>query len=86
MVRNFFTDGEFIEVHVDCPLEECERRDPKGLYKKVRAGLIPQFTGISAPYEPPDQPEIYIRSDLQTVEESVSQVLKALERSSFLVV
>ena len=49
-------EGDFIEVHVDCPLEECEKRDVKGLYKKARAGEIPEFTGISAPYEAPRMP------------------------------
>ncbi len=55
--------GEFIEVFVDTPLEDCEARDPKGLYAKARAGLIPNFTGISAPYEPPLAPELHLRSD-----------------------
>lgn len=56
--------GDFIEVFVDTPLEECERRDPKGLYKKARAGEIPHFTGISDPYEPPEHPELRLDGSL----------------------
>lgn len=75
IARSIFHEGEFIEVNVKCPLSECERRDPKGLYKKARAGEILQFTGISAPYEPPVRPEILIELDRQTVSESAAQVL-----------
>jgi adenylylsulfate kinase len=71
---------DFIEVFVDCPVEVCEQRDVKGLYKKARAGEIKEFTGVSAPYEPPERPELTIRSDRQSVEESVRQVLAYLER------
>lgn len=60
MVRGKFPDGGFVEIHVDTPLEVCEERDPRGLYKRARAGEIPQFTGISAPYEKPIEPEIRI--------------------------
>jgi len=59
-VRALFDEGDFVEVHVATPLEECERRDPKGLYVKARAGDIPAFTGISAPYEEPESPEIRV--------------------------
>lgn len=59
----------FIEVFVDVPLEVAEQRDPKGLYKKAREGIIKDFTGISAPYEPPLSPELHLRTDLKTVEE-----------------
>jgi len=68
----------FIEVFVDIPLEEAEKRDPKGLYKKARAGEIKDFTGISAPYEAPEQPEITIRTDLLSVEESVKKIVDYL--------
>ncbi|MED4205027.1 adenylyl-sulfate kinase [Neobacillus mesonae] len=74
-VRALFEKGEFIEVFVDCPLEECERRDPKQLYQKARRGEIRDFTGIDSPYEAPDQPEIIIRSDLLTVEKAVKEIL-----------
>ncbi len=71
--------NDFIEVLVECPLEVCEQRDVKGLYQKARAGQIPEFTGISAPYEPPLSPELTIKTHTQPVEESVSQVLRYLE-------
>jgi adenylyl-sulfate kinase len=64
----------FIEVHVDVPLDVAERRDPKGLYKKARAGQIPEFTGISAPYEEPTNPEIRLPTHELSVEESVAKI------------
>ena len=70
--------AEFIEVFVDAPLEVCERRDPKNLYKKARAGEIQEFTGIDAPYEAPEDPEIVVRTDEQTVDESVATILEQL--------
>ena len=79
-VRALMQPGDFVEVMVDCPLEVCEQRDVKGLYQKARAGQIPEFTGISAPYEPPLHPEITLRTDAQGVEESVRQVLAYLEQ------
>src|SRR6185295_4074482 len=63
---------DFVEVMVDCPLEVCEKRDVKGLYGLARAGKIPEFTGISAPYEPPLKPELTLHADTQSVEESVA--------------
>jgi bifunctional enzyme CysN/CysC len=71
-------NAEFIEVFVDAPLEVCERRDPKNLYKKARAGEIAEFTGIDAPYEAPEDPEIVVRTDEQTVDESVATILEQL--------
>lgn len=68
----------FIEVFVDIPLEEAEKRDPKGLYKKARAGEIKEFTGISAPYEAPENPEITIRTDQLSVEECVRKIVDYL--------
>jgi adenylylsulfate kinase-like enzyme len=70
--------AEFVEIFVDAPLSVCEERDPKGLYKKARAGVLKGFTGIDAPYEPPDDPEIVVRSHEQTAAESVDQILAAL--------
>jgi adenylylsulfate kinase len=70
--------SNFIEVYVSTPLEECEKRDPKGLYKKARTGEISNFTGISDPYEPPENPEIEIDTTGITVDEAVSQILKNL--------
>jgi adenylylsulfate kinase len=78
-VRALFEEGEFIEVFVDCPLEECERRDPKQLYSKARRGEIKDFTGINSPYEEPERPEITIRSELLTVEEAVEEILGYLQ-------
>ncbi|MDG5472366.1 adenylyl-sulfate kinase [Jeotgalibacillus sp. ET6] len=83
-VRALFERDEFIEVFIDCPLDECERRDPKQLYVKARRGEIKDFTGIDSPYEKPSAPEITIRSDQTTVEESVNQVLDYLRRKSIL--
>jgi len=76
--------GDFVEVFVDCPLEVCERRDPRGLYKKARAGEIPEFTGISAPYEPPHAPELVLRTDLETAEQSASRVVAYLAERGYL--
>ncbi len=71
-------EAEFIEVFVDAPLEVCEARDPKNLYKKARAGQIREFTGIDAPYEAPEDPEIVVHTDRQSVEESVATILEQL--------
>ncbi len=79
-VRAIMQPGDFLEVHVECALDVCEQRDPKGLYKKARAGQIPEFTGISAPYETPLTPELVIHSDKLTVEQSVAQLSALLER------
>lgn len=79
-VRRLFKKGEFIEIFVDCPLEVCEERDPKGHYKKARQGLIPEFTGISAPYEEPEHPEIVIDTHKNSVAESVAEVMWYLEQ------
>ena len=68
----------FIEVFVDCSLEAAESRDPKGLYKKARAGEIKNFTGIDDPYEAPENAEIHLRTDKQTLEEEVTQILEQL--------
>jgi len=77
--------GGFIEVHVATPLEVCEQRDRKGLYAKARAGLIPHFTGISDPYEPPGHPELRLETSEQTPEETAQDVIAYLEREGFLV-
>jgi adenylyl-sulfate kinase len=69
---------DFIEIFVNAPLEVCEKRDPKGLYKKARAGEIKQFTGIDAPYEAPEDPEITVHTDRQSVAESVAQIVERL--------
>jgi adenylylsulfate kinase len=69
---------DFIEVFVDCPLRNAEERDPKGLYKKARAGEIKNFTGIDDPYEPPSSPEIHLHSERQSLDEEVAQILALL--------
>ena len=81
LVRELLQDGEFIEVWVNAPLEVCEARDNKGLYKKARAGQIQNFTGVSAPYEPPEKAEIIVHTDRQTVKESVAQIIDFLKIS-----
>ncbi len=83
-VREILPEGEFIEVLVDCPLEECEKRDVKGLYQKARAGEIPEFTGISAPYEEPERPELVLKTAESSVEECVEQVIAYLEAKGIL--
>lgn len=79
LARELFAEGEFVEVHVDVPLAEAEARDPKGLYAKARAGQIPNFTGIDAPYEPPESAELVLHTDRLTVDEAVASVLQLLE-------
>jgi len=78
-VRDLFEEGEFIEVYCDCSLETCEERDVKGLYAKARAGLIPNYTGISSPYEAPEQPEIRVHTDTESLDESIDRVLDYLQ-------
>lgn len=77
-------EGRFIEVFVDCPLEECEKRDPKGLFKKARAGEIKEFTGISAPYEAPEKPELVIKTAEFSVEECALAVVAYLEEKGII--
>jgi len=72
--------GNFIEVYVSTPIEECERRDPKGLYVKARAGEIREFTGISDPYEPPIAPELVLDTSRLTVEDAARRVLAAVDK------
>ena len=83
-VRELVDDGEFLEVFVDTPLGVCEDRDPKGLYKKARAGEIKHFTGIDDPYEAPDKPEITLRTDRDSIEESVVQIMEELAARGYL--
>lgn len=83
IVRNLVQKGEFIEVFIDTPLEVCEQRDPKGLYIKARKGEIPDFTGISSPYEAPEKPEIHIRGEL-SIEESSELIVKYLQDKNYI--
>ncbi|MGM0903233.1 MAG: adenylyl-sulfate kinase [Bacillota bacterium] len=84
MVRRMFPENEFIEVFVDCPIDVCEDRDPKGLYKKARNGEIPNFTGISSPYEAPNLPEITIRTDELSIGQSVDKIITYLQAKKIL--
>jgi bifunctional enzyme CysN/CysC len=78
MVRGLVGEGEFIEVFVDTPLEECVQRDPKGLYSKAKAGKIKNFTGIDAPYESPEAPEVHLRTTGSSPDELADRIIKAL--------
>jgi bifunctional enzyme CysN/CysC len=84
MARALFQPGEFHEVHVDTPLAIAETRDPKGLYKKARRGELKNFTGIDSPYEPPENPEIYIDTTSRASEESAEAIVEYLERGGWL--
>lgn len=75
--------GRFVEVHVACPLEVCEERDVKGLYRQVRAGAIVGFTGIDDPYEAPVRPDITVRTDQESVDESARRVLQVLQARGY---
>jgi adenylylsulfate kinase len=83
-VRELIGDGDFIEIYVSCPLEVCESRDEKGMYKKARAGLIEEFTGISSPYEEPEHPELMVDTAVQDIAASVQQVLALLQMRGLL--
>jgi bifunctional enzyme CysN/CysC len=84
MARLMVEDGEFLEVFIDTPLEECERRDVKGLYKKARAGEIKNFTGIDSPYERPEDAEVIIYGARETAEQSAITIVDELERKGLL--
>ena len=79
-VRALMAEGDFVEIFVNTSIELCEERDPKGLYKKARAGEIPNFTGISDPYEEPEKPELVIETDTATPSEAAAQVINLLEK------
>jgi adenylylsulfate kinase len=77
--RKLLEDGEFIEVYVKCPVKVCEQRDPKGLYRQAKKGEIKEFTGVSAPYEEPSDPDIVLETDKLAVEESAKKIMEFLE-------
>jgi adenylylsulfate kinase len=83
-VRSLFTDGEFFEMYVDCPAEVCEGRDQKGVYKRARSGEIKNFTGISAPYEAPENPELIVRSNELSVEEAVERAIQLVQQNNII--
>ncbi|MDZ7263986.1 MAG: adenylyl-sulfate kinase [candidate division KSB1 bacterium] len=82
--RQLHEPGKFIEVFVDAPLSVLEDRDPKGLYKKARAGQIPEFTGISAPYEAPEHPEIHLDTSKLNVDQCADAVIRYLEQKGII--
>ena len=84
VVRDTLAQGEFIEVYTKCSLEGCESRDPKGLYKKARAGQIQGFTGINAPYETPTNPEIEIDTEALSVDEAVAKIIAYLTQHQYI--
>jgi adenylylsulfate kinase len=82
--RNLVGDGRFFEIYAKASLETCEKRDPKGMYKKVRAGVIKEFTGISAPYEEPLKPELVIDTDKESIEESTDKVIDMIDKQGLI--
>ena len=82
-VRELVKEDEFIEVYVKCSLSECERRDPKGIYRRARTGEIKEFTGISAPYEEPERPDIVLETDKLTIEKCVKTLLDYLAENGY---
>jgi adenylylsulfate kinase len=81
LVRGLMGPGDFIEIYCDAPLEICEQRDVKGLYRRARAGEIPEFTGISSPYEVPERPEIAVRTGEDGLDECAWQILRYLQEN-----
>lgn len=77
-VKSLMNQGEFIEIFVDCSINVCEKRDTKGLYKKARKGEVANFTGISSPYEPPEDPDLVVDTESQTLDESAKLVMNLL--------
>jgi adenylylsulfate kinase len=82
--RALAKQGEFIEIFCKCSLDVCENRDTKGLYKKARAGEIPEYTGISAPYEEPENPELTVETDQVTVEDGATKIISYLEKNGMI--
>ena len=79
-VRSLLSDRQFLEIHVDCPPEVCATRDQKGIYQKAQAGIIKEFTGISAPYEPPENPELVIQSHEEDAKAAAKKVVELIEK------
>ena len=83
-IRSLAGEGRFVEIYVDAPLDVCERRDPKGLYASARAGDIQDFTGIDSPYEPPENPDIRLRSAERPPDELAGEVIRYLEKREYI--
>lgn len=84
LARDLVEQGEFLEIFTECPLNVCEERDPKGMYKKARQGIIKQFTGIDSPYEAPEAAELSVKTNELTIEQSVELVLQHLKQKGIL--
>ncbi|WP_409299932.1 adenylyl-sulfate kinase [Peribacillus sp. SCS-155] len=84
IVRELLEEDEFIEVYVKCPIEECENRDPKGLYEKARQGIIKDFTGIDSPYEEPENPALVLETDRYSIEECAERLISYLTKRNFI--
>ena len=85
MVRGLMKEGQFVEIFVDAPIDVCAERDPKGLYKKAMAGEIKGFTGVSpdAPYEAPSKPELHLKTNELSIEQSVQTILEFLDEKGY---
>lgn len=83
-IRSRFNSNEFLEIYVKCSVKECKRRDPKGQYKKAMSGIIKNYTGISSPYEEPENPDLVIETEKTDIENSVKMVLELLQKRDFL--
>ncbi len=83
-VRSILPNGEFIEIYMKASLEECEKRDPKGLYNKARTGAIKGFTGIDSPYEVPSSPEIIVDTEKLSIDQSVDKIVEYLKRNNYI--
>ncbi len=84
IARSLVKYDEFIEIFIDTPLEICEQRDPKGLYKKARDGAIKNFTGIDSPYEPPEEPQLDIKTDKNSIQKSVDKIIDYLIKYGYI--
>lgn len=84
MVKSLLEEDEFVEIFIDTPLAVCEKRDPKGLYKKARAGKIKDFTGIDSPYEPPIKPDIHIKNDNISIQEACGKIIDYLIEKDYI--
>jgi adenylylsulfate kinase len=83
-VRSLLSDGQFLEIHVDCPPDVCATRDQKGIYQKAQAGIIKEFTGISAPYEPAENPELVIQSHEEDAKKAAKRVINLIKKSQII--
>lgn len=83
-IRKMFDRDNFLEIYVKCSIEECERRDPKGQYKKAREGIIKEYTGISAPYEEPEKPDLILDTERFDIQTSVKKVIELIRARDFL--